>query len=125
MVFKTIINFTCGLYRFYAVLPMGKTDCFTQFYPILPNWFYPLPTLLVTTLVTSFRPYHLSPVRWCGVNLMRKATGSCFPSSRVVFMRIVASPSAILPFLMSCTNQQQPTTQLLVKAANFSRVISF
>jgi len=31
---------------------MGKIDCFTQFYPILPNWFYPLgkttlPTLLI------------------------------------------------------------------------------
>jgi len=33
MVFKTTISFTCGLYRFYPVLPMGKTDCFTQFYP--------------------------------------------------------------------------------------------
>ena len=42
MVFKIIISFNCGLYRFYPVLPMGKTDCFTQFYPILPNWFYPL-----------------------------------------------------------------------------------
>jgi len=42
MVFKTIINFICELYRFYPVLPMGKSDCFTQFYPILPNWFYPL-----------------------------------------------------------------------------------
>jgi len=28
--------------QLYPVLPMGKTDCFTQFYPILPNWFYPL-----------------------------------------------------------------------------------
>jgi len=34
MVFKAIISFICGLYRFYPVLPMGKTDCFTQFYPI-------------------------------------------------------------------------------------------
>jgi len=33
MVFKTIISFISGLYRFYPVLPMGKTDCFTQFYP--------------------------------------------------------------------------------------------
>jgi len=33
MVFKTVISFICGLYRFYPVLPMGKTDCFTQFYP--------------------------------------------------------------------------------------------
>ena len=33
MVFKTIISFICGLYRFYPVLPMGITDCFTQFYP--------------------------------------------------------------------------------------------
>ena len=26
-------KFNFGLYRLYPVLPMGKTDCFTQFYP--------------------------------------------------------------------------------------------
>jgi len=30
------------MYRFYPVLLMGKTDLFTQFYPVLPNWFYPM-----------------------------------------------------------------------------------
>jgi len=50
MVFKIIISFNCGLYRFYPVLPMGKTDCFTQFYPILPNWFYPLGKTTLPTL---------------------------------------------------------------------------
>jgi len=30
------------MYRFYPVLMMGKTDLFTQFYPVLPNWFYPM-----------------------------------------------------------------------------------
>jgi len=30
---------------------MGKTDCFTQFYPILPNWFYPLGKTYMPTLV--------------------------------------------------------------------------
>ena len=29
---------------------MGKTDCFTQFYPILPNWFYPLGKTTLPTL---------------------------------------------------------------------------
>jgi len=29
---------------------MGKTDCFTQFYPILPNWFYPLGKTYMPTL---------------------------------------------------------------------------
>ena len=43
MVFKTIISFICGLYRFY---------------PILPNWFYPLgkttlPTLVISILIIS------------------------------------------------------------------------
>ena len=33
MAFKTVVSFICRLYRFYPVLPMGKTDCFTQFYP--------------------------------------------------------------------------------------------
>ena len=33
MVFKTIISYIFGLYRFYPVLPIGKTNCFTQFYP--------------------------------------------------------------------------------------------
>ena len=33
MVSKTMISCICELYRFYPVLPMGKTDCFTQFYP--------------------------------------------------------------------------------------------
>jgi len=38
---------------------MGKTDCFTQFYPILPTWFYPLgktymPTLTAAQLVLLF-----------------------------------------------------------------------
>jgi len=50
MVFKTIISFISGLYRFYPVLPMGKTDCFTQFYPILPNWFYPMGKTTMPTL---------------------------------------------------------------------------
>ena len=50
MVFKTITNFIYVLYRFYPVLPMGKTDCFTQFYPILPNWFYPLGKTYMPTL---------------------------------------------------------------------------
>ena len=40
-----------GLYRFYPVLPMGKTDCFTQFYPILPNWFYPMGKTTMPTLI--------------------------------------------------------------------------
>ena len=30
---------------------MGKTDCFTQFYPILPNWFYPLGKTTMPTLM--------------------------------------------------------------------------
>jgi len=51
MVFKTILSFIYGLYRFYPVLPMGKTDCFTQFYPILPNWFYPLGKTTMPTLI--------------------------------------------------------------------------
>jgi len=34
----------------YPVLPMGKTDCFTQFYPILSNWFYPLGKTTMPTL---------------------------------------------------------------------------
>jgi len=50
MVFKTVISFICGLYRFSPVLPMGKTDCFTQFYPILPSWFYPLGKTTMPTL---------------------------------------------------------------------------
>jgi len=50
MVFKTILSIICGLYRFYPVLPSGKTDCFTQFYPILPNWFYPLGKSTMPTL---------------------------------------------------------------------------
>ena len=54
MVFKTIINIICGLYRFYPVLPMCKTECFiTQFYPILPNWFYPLGKTTMPTLVVA------------------------------------------------------------------------
>ena len=55
MVFKTITNFICVLYRFYPVLPMGKTDCFTQFYPILLNWFYPLGKTYMPTLVHAER----------------------------------------------------------------------
>jgi len=29
---------------------MGKTDRFIQFYPILPNWFYPLGKTAMPTL---------------------------------------------------------------------------
>jgi len=37
------------------VLPMGKTDCFTKFYPNLPNWFYPLgKTYLPTLLMVNY-----------------------------------------------------------------------
>ena len=32
---------------------MGKTDCFTQFYPILPNWFYPLGKTYMPTLAAA------------------------------------------------------------------------
>jgi len=32
---------------------MGKTDCFTQFYPILPNWFYPLGKTTMPTLALT------------------------------------------------------------------------
>ena len=61
MVFKTTISFTCGLYRFYPVLPMGKTDCFTEFYPILPNWFYPLGKTTMPTLpAASYKPTTLA-----------------------------------------------------------------
>jgi len=34
----------------FGVETMGKTDCFTQFYPILPNWFYPLGKATLPTL---------------------------------------------------------------------------
>lgn len=51
---------------------------------------------------TTDPPYHLSPARWCGVNLTRYATGSIFPSSITSFIRSVASPSPNLPFRMSC-----------------------
>jgi len=43
MVFKTIISFIFGLYRLYPVLPMGKTDCFTQFYPTCFTQWVKLP----------------------------------------------------------------------------------
>ena len=76
MVFKTIISFICGLYRFYPVLPISKTDCFTQFYPILPNWFYPLgkttmPTLnkgAYVTLTLAIAHYTgMRKMRTCGI----------------------------------------------------------
>ena len=54
MVFKIIISFICELYRFYPVLPMGKTDCWVKLYPILPNWFYPLGKTYMPTLDTSY-----------------------------------------------------------------------
>ena len=51
--------------------------------------------------------YHLSLERWWGVNLMRYATGSFLPSARVCFIRRTASPSAILPRLMSCYKKKR------------------
>ena len=69
MVFKTIISFICGLYRFYPVLPMGKTDCFTQFYPILPNWFYPLGKTTLPTLILSPAGYTVLAYVWSGVDM--------------------------------------------------------
>jgi len=36
-----------GFTQFYP----GKTDCFTQFYPILPIWFYPLGKTTLPTLI--------------------------------------------------------------------------
>jgi len=66
---KQFISFICGLYWFYPVLPMGKTDCFSQFYPILPNWFYPLGKTTLPTLSATI-----------GIGLRRWGKwGTCLP----------------------------------------------
>ena len=57
---KTALNCTyshkkikISAYRFYPVLPMGKTDHYTQFYPLLPNRFYPRSKFTMPTLATK------------------------------------------------------------------------
>jgi len=73
MVFKTIISFICGLYRFYTVLPMGKTDCFTQFYPTGFTHWVKLPcqpcrpgmeSILIKQLMFSDSSFGASTLGW-------------------------------------------------------------
>jgi len=67
MVFKTIISFICLLYRFYPVLPVGKTDClpsFTQFYPTgFTHWVKcTMPSLYAITVKFRMRSAYMTPL---------------------------------------------------------------